>query len=155
MKLRFPYSFHGLALSVPARPILETWRPFASGCLVGKEGASWQFRRALLDTGSDDTVFPLSAAEDLKIHVGAQQHMLVWRGQRHGLVFAEIDMELHARDSIAGWRSKIGFTLAPLLFPILGIRGCLQYFTATFLGDERVTVLEPNRLFTGEIQRSR
>ena len=63
MKLRFPYSFHGLALSVPARPILETWRPFASGCLVGKEGASWQFRRALLDTGSDDTVFPLSAVE--------------------------------------------------------------------------------------------
>jgi hypothetical protein len=106
----------------------------------------------LLDTGSDDTVFPISAAEDLKVRLGARQHTLVWRGQRHGLAFAEIDMELHAHGNIASWRSSIGFTLAPLRFPILGIRGCLQYFSATFLGDERVAVLEPNRLFPGEIQ---
>jgi len=45
----------------------------------------------------------------------------------------------------------IGFSPAPIRYPILGLAGCLQYFDARFRGEDRIIELEINRLFPGTI----
>ena len=42
------------------------------------------------------------------------------------------------------WRAIVAFTQASVRYPVLGICGCLEFFSARFLGDDRIVELEPN-----------
>ena len=47
------------------------------------------------------------------------------------------------------WPAVIGFSPAPIRYPILGQAGCLQFFDAKFFGADLAVELEVNRAYPG------
>jgi hypothetical protein len=47
------------------------------------------------------------------------------------------------------WPAWVAFAPLPMRRGLLGFAGCLQFFTATFLGDVEEVDLDPNRLYPG------
>ncbi|MBV9121740.1 MAG: hypothetical protein JO112_00080 [Planctomycetes bacterium] len=149
--LRFPYlSEKLLGPPSPAFPGAKVkFRPLVPLTIRGLGGA-WQFSRALLDSGADDSVFPLGTAS----HLGAifrpdTGQRVRWRGQLYPLRFG--DVELLLTDNIASyrWPALVAFSPAPLAYPLLGYGGCLQFFDVRFRGDDRVVEIESNHAFPG------
>jgi hypothetical protein len=118
--------------------------------LVGPGGVCRVFDRAILDSGADDTVFPIDTALRLGIPLRPPTgHGVRWRGQLHVLRFANVELSLADLKSTWHWRAVIGFSPAPMLYPILGQAGFLQYFNAQFFGADLAVELEINRDFPG------
>jgi hypothetical protein len=104
----------------------------------------------LLDSGADDTVFPLHVAHLIEITTRGIGQQLRWRGQTYPLQFGSVELELVDRSgSRWRWPTTIGFSSAPIRYPILGNLGCLQFFDAMFRGDDRIVELETNRAYSG------
>jgi hypothetical protein len=140
--LRFPY-----------RPDLQSavpnWRPFVSGFV---EGAIGRIRfKGLLDTGSIDTVFPSALAEKLGVQLVPYPTRLVWRGQPYPMQRGVVNLELMGSGSGFQWHASVGFALAPIPYVLLGIRGCLEFFDATFCGKDLAVELTINRSFQGTV----
>jgi hypothetical protein len=108
-------------------------------------------RTALLDTGSDDTVFPDQLASLIGIDLSNLAVLPMRRpgGQRIPLRFAKVMLRLTDGQEFREWPAIVGFTPAPLPYPLLGFAGCLQYFTATFRGDIEEVELAVNALYPG------
>src|SRR5438046_347798 len=126
-------------IRVPYQPDLQTgvpcWRPIAPINLQGPAGR--RRTKAVIDTGSDDMIFPLKLAGVLGVQRGSSiTHRVVWHGQSFPLQFGTVDLELS--DGWAGfrWPALVGFTPAPFPYALFGIRGGLQFFDATFCGKE-------------------
>lgn len=152
--LRFAYLSEPLTGSPP--PSLPAgasarWRPLVPVRVYGPSGRVRFFPRALLDPGADDTIFPLDLVPLLGISLRADAgHTVRWRGQAHSLRFGDVELELSDESgSIWRWPATIGFSSAPIRYPILGIAGCLIYFDALFRGDDPMVELETNRAFVG------
>lgn len=47
--------------------------------------------------------------------------------------------------------STVGFSAAPIQYPLLGQIGCLEFFDARFFGQLRIVELETNAAFPGVI----
>jgi hypothetical protein len=150
--LRFPYQDE--PLSGPAPPSLNAtatvrWRPLVPVSIIGPAGLMWDFGRAVVDSASDDTVFPLDTAQRIGAVLRPDTgHRVRWRGQVHPLRFG--DVELLLTDNLAVWRwpAVVGFSPAPLRYPILGQAACLQFIDARFLGADLVIELEANRTYS-------
>jgi hypothetical protein len=152
--LRFPYLPE--PLSGPARPSLPAgatvhWRPLVPVRIVGPTGLYRDFPRALLDPGADDTVFPMDLVPVLDVMLLPDVRNAVrWRGQRYALRFGQVHLEL-SDDSGSVWRwpATVGFSPAPIRYPILGTAGCLQFLDAIFRGADRRAELETNASYPG------
>lgn len=151
--LRFPYQdelFTGPP--PPSRPAGVTTykRPLIPVTIIGPNGISRSFDRALLDSGADDTVFPIDAARLLGIplrpHLG---HGVRWRGQLYPMRFGDAELELMAGGIVWRWIAVIAFSPAPIRYPILGQAGFLQFMDARFLGADLAIELEANRTYLG------
>ena len=152
--LRFPYLPEPLLgpppPSLPAGAFVRC-RPLVPVRVVGPPGQSRFFPRALLDTGSDDTIFPLDLVPLLGIALRADSGQGVrWRGQRFPLRFGDAELEM-SDESGAVWRwpALVGFSAAPMRYPLLGNAGCLQFMDALFLGKTQLVELETNDAFPG------
>ena len=151
--LRFPYldePLTGPALpSLPAGAAVRL-RPLVPISIIGPGGLMWDFGRAVLDSASDDTVFPLDTAGRIgaRLHPDTR-HRVRWRGQLYALRFAHVELLL--TDNIGTWRwpTVVAFSPAPIRYPILGQSGCLQFMDARFFGDDHIVELTTNRSFTG------
>jgi hypothetical protein len=119
--------------------------------LIGTAGRSRYFHRALLDLGADDTIFPIHVAPLVGVAFRSDPgFMLRWRGQAYQLRFG--DVELVLTDSTGAtyrWPATVGFSPAPIHYPILGNAGCLCYFDAMFRGQARVVELQTNPSYPG------
>ena len=132
----------------PARVSDNAPRPVISIRIRGPV-ASRRLKSALLDTGSQDTLFPAALAEPLGIPLGGERQAIRWRGQRYWVEFHTVELEL-AQDQIAWrWQARVGFTPAPLAYALLGHRGCLDFLDAKFCGADQVVEIEVNRMFPG------
>jgi len=146
--LRFPYQPE--SLGVPPPPTLppgakDRWRPLIPVRLLGPTGLWWDFEQALLDPGADDTVFPIDFAAVLEVKLRpATKHGLRWRGQRYGLRFGGVSLQIGNAHTTWRWPALVAFSQAPLRYPILGNCGCLQFFNANFLGEDLEVELEKN-----------
>ena len=151
--LRFPYQDEPLTNPPPpSLPALATvrWRPLVPVTIFGPTGKRRFFPRALLDPGADDTVFPLPIAGLLGVALLADGgHGLRWRGQGYSLRFGDVALELSDGLEVWQWSAIVGFSQAPIRYPILGICGCLQFFDARFLGQTRFVELETNGSYPG------
>jgi hypothetical protein len=151
--LEFPYLSEALRGMTP--PTLtpgarHRLRPFIPIRIAGSGPISIPIRRALVDSGADDTVFPLAVAQTHGIALrNPTPFHVVWRGAAHPLWFARATLRLEAGIEWLQWTSTIAFSHAPIRYPILGIAGCIEYFDVTFLGSDQQVVLQPNRLFPG------
>ena len=56
--------------------------------------ASRRLKSALLDTGSQDTLFPAALAEPLGIPLGGERQTIRWRGQRYWVELHTVELEL-------------------------------------------------------------
>ena len=151
--LRFPYQDELLTgPPPPSMPVNANvrWRPLVPITIFGPGGLFRDFGRAVVDPAADDTVFPLDTAQRLGVQLRPDTgHRVRWRGQSHPLRFG--DAELVLTDNIVVWRwsAVIGFSPAPLRYPILGQSGCLQFMDVNFWGADRMVEMEINRTYPG------
>lgn len=124
----------------------------SDGCraVIGPSGRWRDFRRAIVDSGADDTLFPADAAN----LIGASLmpglgHSVLWRGTSYPLRFGRVELELSSSGIVYRWPAIVGFCSAPLPYPLLGSTGFLQYFNATFHGADQVLELDPIVSFPG------
>jgi hypothetical protein len=150
---RFPYQDEPLSgRPPPSLPPSATvrWRPLVPVSIIGPTGKRRVFSRAVLDPGADDTVFPLAVVGLIDVTLRPDSgHRVRWRGQGYSLRFGDVELELSDGTEVRRWPAVVGFSVAPLRYPILGISGCLQFFDARFLGERRVAELETNPSFSG------
>jgi len=108
-------------------------------------------RDGLLDTGSDDTVFPESMAAVIGVELRNAP-----RGAGAGaaaspvpLRYALVTLRLATPQEQREWTAWVGFTAAPLRYPLLGYAGVLQFFDALFRGAREEVELTVNHLYPG------
>lgn len=121
-------------------------RPFVSVRIKGPLSAR-RLRSALLDTGCQDTLFPMALAQPLGIVLGGERKTIKWRGRPYWVEFHDVELELKRNEVVWRWRVRVGFTPAPLSYALLGQRGCLEFLDAKFCGADQAVELEMNRLF--------
>jgi hypothetical protein len=124
------------------------FRPEVSIRVYGPKGSREVL--ALVDTGSDDTVLGERVARDLDIPVsratGPAAH--AFGGHEIELSYADVVLELAQSDERLRWLAHVYFLAGRTNEEtmILGHQGFLDYFTATFNGEDCVLTLEPNSL---------
>jgi hypothetical protein len=98
----------------------------------------------LVDSGSDEIVFPI----DLAIRLGIDLTLAskgssvgVGTGQPVALLFAPVILLLDDNVETCRWRAAVGFTQAPLRFPLFGIAGGLEHFRTTLDVVDREIIL--------------
>jgi hypothetical protein len=153
--MEFRYRAEGLAGPPPpslAARATYRLRPLVRVRIIGPGGRRQDFRMALLDTGADDTVFPWPTATLIGTRLLAPSpHTLRWRGTDYPLRFANVELELSTAAAFCRWPATVVFSSAPIAYPILGIAGCLEFFDATFRGEDHLVELSPNGKFSGSI----
>ena len=112
------------------------------------------FGRALVDSGADDTLFPLEMVELLGIALHPPTgHAMRWRGQRFALRYGNAELELvDDNGETLRWSAIVAFTAAALRYPLLGVCGCLEFLDVRFPGAGRMIDLEANRSHPGAAQ---
>ena len=150
MSLRFRYQLaptSGFVIPLGGRTVRP--RPLIAVTIVGPTGSS--MREAILDTASDDTVFPASLAAQIGVDL---THAPTGRGSGVGLVaiplrYAQVRLRIATNQEQREWEAWVSFTSGSLRRPILGFAGFLQFFTATFHGDREEVELSVNSLYSG------
>src|SRR5437660_879219 len=135
MTLRFAYQRVAVARPVASlHGRMERPRPYINVTILGPGGTAYQ--KALLDSGSDDTVFPEPIASAIGIDLtNAPWGTSIGMGGGSGLLrFAQVTLRIADNKERREWQAWVGFTTAPLRHSLLGYGGLLQYFTATFRG---------------------
>jgi hypothetical protein len=107
----------------------------------------------VIDTGSADVIFPWTAAPLLGVALlPASAYQVRWRGTGYPMRFANMTMEIAGVAASCRWPAVVAFSSAPIPYPLFGVAGGLEYFDATFRGDDRVIELTPNGRFPGTTQ---
>jgi hypothetical protein len=154
--LEFPYlpeRIHGAVPPSLPGSARYFWRPFIPIKVHCPAGFALSLHRAVLDTGSLDTIFPLTVAQAGNIpFLPDTGHVLRWSGSVHSLRFASIELQIASRSASCRWRSTVGFSSAPLHYPLLGLAGFLEHFDAIVRGEKRIVELIPNAAFAGQIK---
>jgi hypothetical protein len=153
--LRFSYLDE--ALTGPPPPTLpassvKRWRPLVPVTIRSVPGQARHFRRALVDPGSDDTVFPIDVATLLGIVLRPDSgHRIRWRGQLYPLRFGDVELEISDGASTIRWLTVVAFTAAQIRYPLLGNAGCLENLNVSFLGVDRIVEIDINTAFKGMV----
>jgi hypothetical protein len=150
MSLSFPY----LQVAM-GRPIvslggkLHRPRPVIGVSIGGPDGTIPY--DGLLDTGSDDVLFPEDVAALIGIDlINAPQGMIGGLGRGALPVrYAEATLRIADNQERREWRAWVGFVPVVRRYALLGFAGFLQYFTATFHGDREEVELTVNGLYPG------
>ncbi len=150
MSLRFPYRrvpvHHTVASldGVQYRP-----RPIVTVTLVGPRGN--KAIDVLVDSGSDDSVFPEQLAMPLGLDLtNAPRHVMTRLSHARGTIrYAQIRILLTDGSEFRNWPAWIAFTSAPLVYPTLGFAGALQFFLAKLDGPGEVLEFEIGSSYPG------
>jgi len=104
---------------------------------------------APVDMGADNAILPEGIARDLGIPLRTCRGpaATAFGGQEIAMSFADVKLELGRPDGSLRWLSRVYFVPddASQEALILGHQGFLDYFTASFDGDECALELTPNR----------
>jgi predicted aspartyl protease len=144
--MRFPYTL-SIARSIDSGNEIVVLRPEIPVRVHGPAGTADML--ALVDTGADSSILPLSVAHELGIETtpGKGPGAMAFGGERIALSFAEVVLEVSQHETAIRWPARLYFADFPddtEKAVILGHEGFLDYFTATFDGEECVVTLEPN-----------
>ncbi len=144
--MKFSYSLN-IARSIDTGDEIVILRPEIPIRIFGPAGVAETL--ALVDTGADNSILPLSIARDLRLETtpGKGPDAAAFGGQRIPLSFAEVVLEISENEVPIRWRGRLYFADFPddaEKAVILGHEGFLDFFTATFDGENCVLTLEPN-----------
>jgi hypothetical protein len=129
-------------------------RPLVDYGIVGPRSVA--IGEGLLDTGSDDTVFPESVAQAIGVDLSIAQPGLASGVGRLPIPvrYSQVLLRLSDGRESREWPAIVGFTATRLYRPLLGFAGCLQFFTSKFEGDLDQVELTANRLYPGTQRRA-
>ena len=118
--------------------------------IIGSSG-SW-LTDAVLDTGSDDSVFEAWIAAAIGIdltHAEGRDLGIVGRPQPVRCRYASVRLRItDGGQETYEWPAVVGFVGAPLRYPgMLGFAGFFQFFDAHFLGRDLEVILTANSAF--------
>ncbi len=150
MALLFPYrQFRTRSPIVSLNGRTRRPKPVVAITVIGPTGTSVE--QALLDTAADDTVFPEDVAEQIGLDLtqAPEGEAIGVGGVAMRVRYAEVTLRLATNTERREWRGWVGFTAAKLARPLLGFAGCLQFFSALFLGDQEHVELTINGLYPG------
>jgi hypothetical protein len=136
--------------SLPANARVR-WRPLVRARLIGPRG-HWDFDKALVDSGADDTVFRLGWDKLLGVPLRSdtgQGHR--WRGKWYPLRYGDVELELTDDVRMWRWSAVIAFSPAAIPYALLGHGGCFQFLDVRFLDADRFVEFEDNRNWRGRI----
>ncbi len=153
MTLRFPYQpveLQGLPPPSLSPDTTARWRPLVPVRVAGPS-SYMAFDFAVLDTGSDDPLFSLPVAERIDAIFLPQAGAHTYRGKTYSIQYAYVQLELTDGSVLWSWPAVVGFSEARFRYPLLGQAGCLEFMDVTFKGMERVTVLETNASYPGQV----
>jgi hypothetical protein len=143
--MRFEYACIISAAADTGEP-LAVFRPEVEILVHGPNGS--KVLQALVDTGSDNTVFPAYVARELGIRVQSATGPAAeaFGGHQVALSYADIELELIHVEGNVRWTAQAFFLVeeSDEETVIVGRDGFLEYFTATFIGDEFALELKPN-----------
>ena len=153
MTLRFPYQ--PVELLGPPPPSLSSdatarWRPLVPVRVIGPS-SFMAFDRAVLDSGSDDTLFSLPVAERIGAIFLPQAGAHIYRGKHYSIQYAQVQLELTDGNVLWSWSAVVGLSEAKFRYPLLGQTGCLEFMDVTFKGKDRLVILETNDSYPGQI----
>jgi hypothetical protein len=110
--------------------------------------------QGLLDSGSDDTVFPRTSGEELGIMFDGLPKSVAAGVGGEAIEYAIAGVRLAIDDGTQcyEWPARVGFRLdGKKVLPLLGQAGFLQFFTVEFRGDTHEAVLTPKGTFPGVV----
>ncbi len=143
--MRFEYT--GIIASAPdTGDAVAVFRPEVRIMVHGPKGQA--VYRALVDTGSDNTIFPARVVRDpgIPVQQATGPAAQTFGGHKLAMSYADVELELiHATGNLR-WIAQVYFASAGVEqeTAILGHDGCLEFFTARFIGDEFALELEAN-----------
>jgi predicted aspartyl protease len=145
--MRFPYSSYEVDQS-PTVPNGVIYRPEIIVRVIGPRGII--AIQALVDTGSDETVLPVSLAIAIGINLDYQQAGVASGVSGHPVELApgRVAFELIQDEEIYRWQATVAFlelASASDEVALLGHSGFLEYFTANFDSENRELILTANR----------
>ena len=126
------------------------YRPLLAVRVTGP--VQFMVRDGLLDTGSDDTVFPETIATVLGVDLTRSPQVTITLAGRGAISCRYADVTLLITDGVSEtyeWPAVVGFVPLALRHPLLGYAGFLQFFDSNFRGADRGVPLAPNRDFPG------
>jgi hypothetical protein len=137
--MRFPYARYTVQGTAPNAYALVL-RPMIVVRVLGPRGHDDVFGR--VDTGADDTLLPDHLIATLGV-TGLHGHAAIAGIGGAALArFGIVDLSIgHGPDSFR-WSAFVGFSPHPV--PVLGLKGFLQFFKATFDGRRHQLDLTPN-----------
>jgi hypothetical protein len=150
MTLRFRYKLlptKGPVVSLGGRFVRP--RPLVVVSVIGP--AETTIQTAHLDPGSDDCVFSSHLAAKIGIDLtNAPEGEAAGVGQAPvALRYAQVTLRVVNGSERCEWPAWVAFADTPLNRPLLGFAGFLQFFTATFHGDQEEVELTVNSRFPG------
>ena len=148
--MRFPYV--RVKVKAPVPSLGGQWeRPKALAlvALIGPAGTI--ARQGLLDTGADDTIFPerLASRVGFDLTTAPSGEATGVGGIPLPVRYVQATLRLTDGTEFREWTAWVGFAAVPMLWPLLGFAGFLQFFSANFLGDREEVELTVNSLYPG------
>jgi hypothetical protein len=124
-------------------------RPVIRVHLIGPTGS--RLLAGNLDSGSDDTLFPLHLATHLGVDLtnAAEGQAQSVGGSAIRYSYAPATLRVSDGSEACEWTAIVGFISAPLRWAILGHASFLEFFDVRLLGNRREALLEPNASFPG------
>jgi hypothetical protein len=147
--MRFPYASYEVDPS-PTVPNGILYRPEVTIDVIGP--VTTETIQALVDTGSDETVFPVSLANAIGVrldHSSTGQASAVG-GHAVELVPGSVTLQMTRSGELFRWETKVAFleTQHPdEEVALLGYAGFLEFFQATFNSENHELELNPNSRF--------
>jgi hypothetical protein len=150
MALSFAYK--RVRISSPALALggqMSRPRALIGVTLIGQGGATTH-AQGMIDTGSDDAVFPEATATKLGIDLTScpTGSMSTAGGIALPIRYASVTLRITDGIEQREWTAMVGF--APVRgHALLGFAGFHRFFTVNLYGDDEIVTLEPNRLYPG------
>lgn len=128
--------------------LVTVYRPVIAVTVSGPSGDL--FQRALVDTGADFSILPLSIAPLLGITLDPKNNRVGESATGHNLAVSigKVTLEITQGRERYHWVTEVGFALLGGTYhdedAILGHGSFLDFFTATFDGKKHELALKPN-----------
>jgi hypothetical protein len=137
--MRFPYTRFTVQGTIPNSTVLSL-RPMITVRVTGPLGNIDYFGR--IDSGADDTLLPEYLVASLGITGLSGPVVIGGIGGATLARFGTVDLEISQGQASVKWSARVGFSSHNA--PLFGLKGFLQFFTATFNGRRHYLDLLPN-----------
>ena len=122
-------------------------RPIVPVRLVGPNGR-WSTIDALIDTGSDVTLFPERLAERLGVDLSdvAEIPLTSALGTIATYRAVELTLELRRFPETLRWQGVVGFLPRQMTYGLLGTRGFFEFFDLQYSARRQISEIESSAI---------